>query len=266
MTNYYTSPSKPSSDGMDPMIIGIILLIAGIVFFFLGFKWLGQKKLIEGTPTSKARSIAMGPVEVYGQVEPVPGILLKSPVTNKDCVYYRFTIEEYRRGKKSSHWVVIKAGQKAVEFFLKDETGKVLIDSNGAEVDIPSDYQIQSRGFLPKDLPASAQNFLNANGISQKDFLGFNKELRLTEYIIVPTDWLYIMGNAGDNPYVEEGESAQSSADIMIQKGGPMFYISDKSEKELLKSLSFKSKAGIIGGTLAILGGLAIIFLYLRVF
>ena len=59
---------------------------AGLFLFWKGFSWLKQKRLIENIPTSKIRSIAMGLVEIYGEVVPTQEKILKSPFTNKDCV------------------------------------------------------------------------------------------------------------------------------------------------------------------------------------
>src|SRR3989338_8561907 len=97
----------------------IMGFFAGIYLFYKGLKAVRLKHLIENMPTSKIRSVAMGLVEIYGEVIPIEGKLLKSPLTNTSCVYYKYTVEV--RGK---HWNVIKKGKCTAPFYLKDETGK----------------------------------------------------------------------------------------------------------------------------------------------
>jgi hypothetical protein len=250
----------------NPLIAAIALLGIGLFLFWWGFKMLKREKLIEGTPTSKIRSIAMGPVEVYGEVVPVSNILLKSPLTNNDCVYYRFTIQELQQRGKHSEWVTIKSGTKSVEFFLDDGTGSVLVDANGAEIDISPNLTAEYGGLLGKGMPDSVKQFLTSNKIDFGGFLGINKQMKFTEWFIAPKEKLYIMGNAGDNPYVEEGSATKGVTDVMIQKGESEFYIADKSEQQIVGGMKWKIAGGLGGGGLMVLGGLAIIFLYLGVF
>ena len=87
---------------MVSLVTFIIFFIAGFSLFiwgFLSFRW---KRLIENIPTSKIRSIAMGLVEISGRVVKSKNNNLKSPFSQNDCVYYKCTIEEYRRSGKHS--------------------------------------------------------------------------------------------------------------------------------------------------------------------
>ncbi|MBI2675021.1 MAG: hypothetical protein HYX24_01075 [Candidatus Aenigmarchaeota archaeon] len=247
----------------DIFVYAIVGFFAGLYFFYKGFGWLNRKRLIENTPTSKIRSIAMGLVEVYGEALPAFGKILKSPLSAKDCVYYKYKIEEYRRAGKHSTWVTVKEGAEGIPFFLRDETGAVLVDPNGCDADIPQDFQFQSG--TNKDPPASIRQFLAKNDMSFEGFLGINKTMKYAEYYIAPKDKLFIMGNAGDNPYVEEATGTENAADIMIQKGdkNKFYYISDRSEKKVLKDLGTKTFLGIYGGAALTVICLAVMLGYL---
>jgi hypothetical protein len=63
--------------------------------------------------------------------------------------------------------------------------------------------------------------------------------MRYRETIIVPDDSLYIMGTAGENSFNKE-MTANHVDSIMIQKGKyeKQYYISDKSENQILKNLT----------------------------
>ena len=237
----------------------------GLWLFFRGFKTYRLKKLIEHLPTSKVRSIAMGMVEIAGKAVPAEKKSLKSPFTSKDCVYYKYTVEEYRSSGKSSHWVTIKSGDSCMPFFLQDDTGKVLVDPKGAEIDIPMDNEFKSRsGYNP---PKEVMTFLVANRLNHKNILGFNKMMRYREYYLAPNDPAYVLGTAGDNPFVEEGTGASNADDIMIQKGksGDFYYISDSGEKAVLSKISGKAYLQVFGGGALSVVCLAVIFWYFRI-
>ena len=208
----------------------------------------------------------MGLVEIFGNVIPGKGKILKSPLSNSDCVYYNYKIEEYRRSGKSSHWVTRKHGKESVPFYLKDSTGIVLIDPNHAEVDVNRDFIFKSG--LGKDPPETVKKFLQKSNLRFEGLLGMNKTMRYTEYFIAPNDKLYIIGTADDNPYVEEATGQSNVEDIMIQKGknNPFYYISDNPEKKVLNRFRNKMLLGLIGGPALSVIGLILVLLFLGLF
>ena len=77
---------------------------------------------------------------------------------------------------------------------------------------------------------------------------------------------MYILGTAGDNPFVEEATGKRNVDDIMIQKGNEkIYYLSDKSEKGLVSGLAWKAFGGIFGGAALSVVCLLIILFYLTV-
>jgi hypothetical protein len=245
----------------EPFLYSIGGFFAGIVVFILGLVWFRQKRLIENIPTSKIRSLAMGLSEIYGKV--VPGRqLLKGPFSGEDCIYYKYEIKELRKTKDTSYWATVRSGSERVQFYLKDDTATVLVDPKGAKIDISKDYEFGSGWGA--DPPQRVLQFMAANGIRHESFFGMDKQMRFMESSIVPGDNLYIMGTAGDNPYVEEATAKQSFEDIMIQRGSfeKFYYVSDKQEKDILGRLRLKAFAGIFGGIALIAGCMAVIFIF----
>ena len=236
--------------------VAVMGLGFGAYFFIKGFDWFRRKRLMEGIPTSKVRSIAMGLVEIAGKAN--PKTLLKGPFSGKECVYYKYTIEEYRREGKHSRWVKLKEGSSDEKFYLEDYTGKVLVDPKEAEVDIPIDCEIES-GF-GEDPPETIKKFISSVELSYEGFLGLNKTMRYREYHIAPGDNLFIIGTAMDNPEMEEGAALKGHEDVMICKGNNWFYISDTSEKNVVEYLAFKTWGGLFGGMALIVGCLFYIF------
>jgi hypothetical protein len=233
----------------------------GLYFFFKGFKWWRLKCLINNLPTSKVRSIAMGLVEVYGRVVPRIGPsgtpeLLKSPLTNHDCVYYRYKVEEL--SQKSHIWTTIKVTTYAKLFYLEDETGQVIINPDGAEVDIFMDNQFRSGSPVRKA-------YLESQGFR----CNYTKNnFRYSEWFIEPGDYLYIMGTAAANPLVDGASVGEGYKAIMIKKNDKheVFYISDRHERNILNSLFWRYFGGVIGGGLLTITCLIIILTCLGFF
>jgi len=239
-------------------VTSILFLALGIYSLLEGFKWFKRKRLIEDIPTSKVRSIHMGLVEIFGEAMPARNKILKSPITNNDCVYYRYTVEELRRTGRSSRWVTIESESYKTYFYLKDDTGIVLVDPKGAEIDIPIDFNFTAVPGI--GMPEQVKQFIRSRNIT----IGSNT-MRFREYFIAPRDKLYIMGTAGDNPFVQEASAQKGIEDVMIQKGeGNIYYISDRSEKEVLKNMKWKYITGIFGGGAIIVVCLFVILIYLN--
>ena len=91
---------------------------------------------MDNTPTSKIRSLAMGMVEIKGMTERAYNLI--SPITMVPCVYYR--LRKYRRSRKHGQqtiggWDLIDEYDCGpVPFYLRDETGKVTVNPEGARV------------------------------------------------------------------------------------------------------------------------------------
>jgi len=232
----------------------------GIFSFIVGLRKLFLKRMIENIPTSKARSVAMGLAEVYGTVVAIK--TLRSPFSGKDCVYYRYQIEELRNTGKSSSWVTIRKEEESTPFRLKDETGEIAVDCTGASVDISHDFRFESG--VGHDPPSQVLSFLKMQKIAHDSFLGFNKHMRYTDWFIGPKDKLYVMGTAADNPNVKL--TAKGMENVIIKKGenDKVLYVSDRSEKDVLKSLNWKIMLGVFGGGALTLGCLAFLIFYVQ--
>jgi len=240
----------------------VIGFAAGIYLFFQGLKWNKKKRLIQNISTSKVRSLAMGLVEVAGEVKPFKKTL-KSPFRGLDCLFFSYRVQQYVQHGKSGSWVTKKRGKSYDEFYLEDETGKVLISPQRARVEIP-EKTVYTSGFA-NDPPEVIIKSLAGMGMSHEGFLGINKKMRYIEKIITPKQKLYIMGYAGDNPHVGEGKGVKNEQDVMIQaKKGIDYFISDKSEKKLVSSLQWQALAGIFGGLGLVAVSLFIILLFLN--
>jgi hypothetical protein len=218
----------------------------GVWSVYTGIKNLAMKRLIQDMPTSTIRSIAIGPVEVKGKVVAGDETLM-APFSGKKCVYYRYMIEEKLPDKDmdKDRWKTITKGEEGRQFKLKDSTGQVVVDPAGAKVEVPSDFSASSH--IGVDPPERIMKFIKDNKLKFENFLGMNKTWKYTETRIEPGAELYVMAEATSNDDVEAG-SAKQNADRILLKKGRVFYISNRSEKDVVKSFQFKGIGMIIVG------------------
>ena len=151
------------------ILIGVILLYYAYLSFY-------KKKIMENTPTSKIRSLAMGLVEIYGEIVANKKKVLQAPFSQKNCVYYQYVIQVYSvNGKGRGSWNTIQSGIESIPFFLRDATGSVLVDAQAAEVNIEESFVFQSGG--KKAVPKYIDVFLQKKNISSQGVFG-NKLMR----------------------------------------------------------------------------------------
>ena len=107
----------------------------GLYDFFKGFQVYREYRIIEDTPRTPIRSIAMGLVHVRGRASGSETIL--SPVTHTSCFFYKVDIEKWEGGRDAPPgWRHVKTDADGIKFYLEDSTGKVLVDVLGAEYDL----------------------------------------------------------------------------------------------------------------------------------
>jgi hypothetical protein len=84
-----------------------------------------------GGPCFAIASLREGPVEVVGRVLP-PERGLLSPLTSTKCSYYDYAVEllDESTGQRS----VVDSGHKLTNFWLKDVTGSILVETEGIEI------------------------------------------------------------------------------------------------------------------------------------
>ncbi len=201
-----------------------ILMLAGIMFFILGIYTYFQNRLIRNTPTSTVRGLAMGLVEIYGKVEPHKHTL-KSPFTNKDCVYYMCQVEEI---DGSYFWI----DAKFERFYLHDKTGKVLINPFKANFDIKESFQTDSGS----DLSESARTFLIKQGVKPKGMFGNKKKLRFTEHYLALNENVYVLGTATSSYNSKNDIKNEDKIEIRSGQINKTFLISNLSKKEILET------------------------------
>jgi hypothetical protein len=118
---------------------------AGIWIFFKGFRELRKYRVLADTPEIPIRSMPMGLVEIHGQAVKAAD-LLSSPVTHTSCCLFKVDIERWKRNEKGSGgtWVHHRTDIQGLPFYLQDASGKVLVEPQEAELDLPRNARCEA--------------------------------------------------------------------------------------------------------------------------
>lgn len=188
---------------VDPLLaFNQLTLLAGVGFagglylFFRGFRLLSRKRLLVNTPTSRIRSASMGLVEVSGLA--TGPYLLHTPIAAAACFLYRTTVWQKNDDSKNHEWKRVAEETLHVPFFLDDGTGRLLVQPQGAELDLSRDfYQDFSDTLFSPHATTEVLSFLARHGVTPGD------KIRVEECSIRPQSHLFILGTLGDNPGIE---------------------------------------------------------------
>jgi hypothetical protein len=184
-----------SSDSFWLALLGLAGVMIGPLLFFAGFRMLRYKRMILDTPLSKIHSASIGLVEILGT--PTGPNTLTAPVTGVPCFYYRVQAWQWEESDNRHQWKRVLDESLYLPFFLEDSTGRVLIDPQGAEMDVHRSFsdEIGASFFNTRDLvPPNVRNFLVHRGLVPYE------KIKVEERIIQPAFPLFVFVTLGDNP------------------------------------------------------------------
>jgi len=173
------------------LVFGAVGAATGFYCFYQGLRLLQHRRLILNTPASKIRSASMGLVEVSGTA--VGPYLTTSPLKQAKCYYYRSVVWQQRG---STNWVKVAEESMHVPFYLDDDTGKILIDPRGAEMELHCDFRERynyARAAAP-EMPGWIEDFLIRHEVDPQ------QRIKVEEYCITPKNFLFVLGTLSQNP------------------------------------------------------------------
>ena len=181
----------------NSLVVPAIGVIVGLYLFVRGFFLLQRKRLIQNTPASKIRSASLGLVEISGLA--CGPYLMTAPITGMSCYCYRTAAWQEKQSGKNKEWKLVAEENLHVPFFVDDNTGKLLVDPRGAELDLHCDFKQEfsdSMFSFDKPVPDAVRSFLVRHNVSG------NEKVRVEEYCIKPKNALFLLGTLAENPGV----------------------------------------------------------------
>ncbi len=230
------------------MSAALVLALLMLVMAFFSWKNLGvtrrRRRVISETPTSHACDVKEGHVEVKGRIVPIETI--RSPLGKKDVVYSKWELQEERKLNRINAWATVASGEKRLPFFLEDDTGRVRIVPDQAELLYATDTV--TAAMSPTDAPDEVKALLEDADVDLGELSGH--QFRIVETYLESGDEIYVCGKArlGKDgvPVIDAPESRQVS-----------FFVSDHKEEVIVDALRRAERAGTWGIVTLCLGALA---------
>ncbi len=258
----------------------VIFLGIGLFIFFRGFFAYRRYRLLADLPIMPIRSVAMGLVEIQGRA--VPDRIIMSPITHTSCLYFKVEIQAVEK-EKGGHTNLARVGTDTgwAKFYLQDDTGKILVDPEGADLRLESTTHRetspspeQSPAF-PTDSPSlgtPSDQELNRYGaafqarrrrwpllhVLQKLWIAafYNRggvyrptgAYRFTESCLLPYKTYVIAGNCTTNPQPRD-EHDRNLIERDRQRS-PLLLIREGTEKQVESTLRYMSGCAIYGGAI----------------
>lgn len=166
-----------------------LLVTATSVAFIFAFRYWRRARLVEDAPTAKIQSAPQGYVELEGKGQLMDGEPIISYLSKVPCLWYDYKIErkeetDYREAK-FSQWRVIEKGTSDNLFWLVDNTGRCVVDPEGAEVTVCESMVWYGDTPHPISAPLIGSGALGS---------GMTAQYRYTENLMLPGQMLYVIG------------------------------------------------------------------------
>ncbi|MBT8447088.1 MAG: hypothetical protein HKO62_06670 [Gammaproteobacteria bacterium] len=170
-------------------MLAAIMTLLGAAAFGAAFVAFYRKRVIEDTPTSRIRSAAQGYTELEGHAQLMEGHPIVSPLTGAPCTWYRCKVEERQSGGNGRDgWRKISGITSDELFLLIDETGRCIVDPEGAKVRPAQKHTWYGQTPTPQRGPG--HNPGQGLGIR----LGSSRRYRYTEELLLDGGPLYALG------------------------------------------------------------------------
>ena len=124
-------------------ILGFFLILLGFWLQSSGFEKLRQMRQMERVPEVSVLHVVPGEVSMSGVAQKDKKIL-KSKYSKSPCLYHSYRKErEQKNSDGETTWVTVESGSDWTNFYLVEETGKILVDleERGVRPDLERDYR-----------------------------------------------------------------------------------------------------------------------------
>lgn len=127
-----------TSSGHVSPLIPLAMVGIGIILFIVGFMKYREYRVLADTPRIPVRSVSMGLSHVAGTS--TGGEPLISPLTQVPCYYFEVKVEKKVKKDDKETWETTHRDRAEVPFYIQDETGKILVNPQNAEYNLPQAF------------------------------------------------------------------------------------------------------------------------------
>ena len=256
-------------------ILATFALCSGPWLFIRAFQDLRVRRLIENTPTARIRSMAMGLVEIDGEV--IPRSEHSAPFSGKACAYWEVDISTRTR---NNGWSIVHRSASGSPFFVRDDTGIALVYPKDSDCRVQAQVEETCMGI---NLPSCYMEYMDAEHLALRH-VWMLSTLRFRERTLEEGQRVFVLGTAVPRPNamsVSQDEELQATgtggpherrihelqheATAIVRRGenDDVFIISQQSERQMTTMLGIHAWAGLLLGPALTLIGLGYWLSYL---
>jgi hypothetical protein len=196
----------PGHSGEAYLLFASLCGVLALASLFGCFSRLRRDRFIADTPLVRIRSAAQGYVRVAGIARSPPDETLRSPLTDRPCVWWDYQVEAREENAKGeAEYRTIEKATSVTPFVLNDSDGECLVGPVGAEVTATSNERWSGMSRHPGGAPVS-HSILGLVG--QDDY-------RFHERLITPGTPLSVLGEL--RSHSEFGAVDQKTQEILAQ-------------------------------------------------
>jgi hypothetical protein len=192
-------------------VLGFVIVVALVLAAraVIGGEPARIRARLRAVPRRAIAAVADGQeARIVGRVVPVS--VLTAPLTGRPCVYYEVTVDEYRSNRRGRRWRTIVHEVRGVGFALEDDTGRALIEIEGAQLAAVQDLELRSGAFHSATEAENA--LLERHGLRSQGWL-LNKKLRYKEAVFAPGETVAALGRGMREPDPDVAATLQGYRD-----------------------------------------------------
>lgn len=241
----------------------VLGVISGPILFVRGFRLLQRKRLIIDIPRSTVRGAALGPVEISGRA--VGPYTLLAPLSHADCLYYRIAV----RSNPKKDFSNAKMRELSAPLYIDDGSGKVMVCPEHCELGLDASeeraeygkaalamegYGSEGAEFVQEFCIRPGDQLYVLGTLRENPWAHRNPAVECSELSRIgpgfvsqaEADLLREQAFPTLKPNVPSGTELISGEfdyhpPVILMKGSGPFVISNRSERELVQNLSWKS-------------------------
>lgn len=219
------------------IIVGTGLgVLAGIGYLLIGFDRFEEERAIRTTPVASLDSVAVGPTAVQGEIQPVDREI-ESLYACDSCVAYELDVTDVGSDRSQT-----RIDRTAVApFDIVTDEGSIRVAESGFDFHVTADrrWKHERKSHQPAD--AQLRRFERNWELPP---LRTGDTRQYSASYLCPGDEVYAYGTAD----IDDNRSDGSAKPLVLTDRDDLFFVSDRSEAELLRERRFAlAKKGILG-------------------
>jgi len=202
---------------MNKMIF--IIALAVFVIIGLAINYFGKKQKVDRAlkvlPEKSVLNLKQGEFsKITGKIV-TTNKTLTAPLSKKECVYYLFKVEQMVKSGKNNNWNLVSKKEDVCDFLVEKDGEITLIKPTINPKNFESYVLTTTKKEIDisKDISEDIKEILG-DKVNSKGFLGFSKNVRLTEAIIEKNDEVTVGGVVNKNTVLNEPIEAYSYSKI----------------------------------------------------